>query len=67
MGKVYEVLPPAPVAGVAPGGTVTREQVEGWGGPDADINFDVLVGVHLQPVEEEAPPVAKPKAEAKKS
>jgi hypothetical protein len=54
--KVYEVLPPAPVAGVEPGGRVTREQVEAWGGPRAHIVFDVLVGTHLKEVADEPEP-----------
>lgn len=66
MSKQYKVLPPAPVAGVEPGGTVTREQVEAFHGPTGHVNFDALVGVHLAPAEDEAAPTAKVKAEAKK-
>lgn len=66
MSKQYRVLPPAPVAGVEPGGTVTREQVEAFHGPTGHVNFGALVGVHLAPVEDEPAPAAKPKTEAKK-
>jgi hypothetical protein len=57
-------LPPAAVAGVKPGGIVTREQVEAYGGPDAHIVFHVLVGTHLEPIPDEPEPV---KAEPKKA
>ena len=61
MAEQYRVKGPCKVAGVEPGGTVTREQVEGFGGPDAIIHFDVLVGTHLELVKDE------PKAPAKKT
>jgi len=58
----YKVIGPCPVAGVAPGGLVTREQVEAFGGAaPGHINFDVLIGPHLEPVADE------PEAPAKKA
>jgi len=48
--KLYRVIGPCEVAGVAPGGTVTREQVEGSAGPDGVIRFEVLLGPHLEEV-----------------
>lgn len=62
MSKRYKVIGPCAVADVQPGGTVTREQVEAYAGPDRPIRFDVLVGPHLEPVADEAP-----KAEARKA
>ena len=50
MSTKYYVVGPCKVAGVAPGGTVTREQVEAWAGDGGTINFDALVGVHLEEV-----------------
>jgi hypothetical protein len=43
------------VAGVQPGGTVTREQVEAYGGPNLHINFGALLGTHLEPIADEPP------------
>lgn len=53
MADQYRVKGPCTIAGVAPGGTVTREQVEAFGGPDAIIHFDLLVGTHLELVADE--------------
>jgi hypothetical protein len=49
----YRVIGRCKVAGVAPGGIVTREQVEAAAGPGGHVPFDVLVGRHLQPVADE--------------
>ena len=59
MAKQYRVKGPCKVAGVAPGGTVTREQVEKFGGDSAEIHFDLLVGTHLEEVTEEPPATAE--------
>lgn len=53
MSKLYRVIGRCKVAGVAPGGTVTRDQVLAYGGPDARVNLDALVGVHLEEVKPE--------------
>lgn len=60
----YKVTGPCRVAGVAPGGIVTREQVESYGGaaPGA-IHFDALVGPHLTAMADEP----KPDATARKA
>lgn len=58
----YKVIGPAAVAGVAPGGEVTRAQVEAFVGT-GDLHFEVLVGAHLEPVADEP----KPDAPAKKA
>lgn len=55
MSDKWEVIGECEVAGVAPGGIVTREQLEAWG----DVNIGVLIGVHLQPVAGEPKPVKK--------
>jgi hypothetical protein len=56
--RVKEGAPP--VAGVGPGGIVTRDQVESYGGAKpGHIHFDVLVGPFLEPVADEPEP-AKP-------
>lgn len=49
----YKVIGPCAVADVQPGGTVTREQVEAYGGEGRPIRFDVLVGPHLEEVKAE--------------
>lgn len=52
----YKVTGPCRVAGVAPGGIVTREQVESYGGAaPGTIHFDALVGPHLTEVAEPEP------------
>ena len=60
MSERFTVTGPCSVAGVPPGGTVTRAQVEAWGEPGA-INVDALIGPHLTPVDAAAdsPPDAK--------
>lgn len=56
----YRVKGPCPVADVPPGGLVSREQVEAFGGAEpGHINFDVLVGPHLELVPDEPEPPAK--------
>jgi hypothetical protein len=55
----YKVIGRCAVAGVAPGGEVTRGQVEAAAGPGGHVPFDVLVGRHLEPVADEPEP-AKP-------
>lgn len=47
----YRVIGPCVVAGVAPGGIVTREQIEACGEPGT-IHVDALIGPHLEPVGE---------------
>ena len=59
MAEQYRVKGPCKVAGVEPGGTVTREQVEAWGGDDAHINFDALVGKHLEKAGEDKAATSK--------
>lgn len=66
MSKQYRVLPPAPVAGVEPGGTVTQKQVEEFHGPTGHVNFNALLGVHLAEVADEPATAKTTKAEAGK-
>jgi hypothetical protein len=50
----YRVIGPCTVAGVAPGGTVTDDDLTRSGAVVAP-----LVGVHLEPIKDEKPPTAK--------
>ena len=50
--KQYEVIGPAPVCDVEPGGTVSQEQLDAAG---AKVEF--LVGFHLKELPEAAPKV----------
>lgn len=63
MSKLYRVIGRCKVAGVEPGGTVTRDQVLAYGGPDARVNLDALVGVHLEEVKPDKPEPKKTKGE----
>jgi hypothetical protein len=58
----FKVVGPCKVAGVEPGGTVSRQALE-----EAGANIDALLGVHLKPVTGEAKtePETEPKAEEK--
>lgn len=59
MSQQYKIVGPCEVAGVAPGGTVTREQVEAFMGEGSVVQFNALIGPHLEPVQDTAAKTTK--------